>query len=318
MNLNVQIIPACAILPTKNRAPILQRTLLSLLDQDMLPQRIVIVDASTDQSSENVIRAISWPSTMTVRYEKAEIAGAAHQRTQALRGVTEEFVCFLDDDIILEDQCIRKVFEGFSKFDKVGGVNAMITNQKYTPPGRFSRLMYRILDRQRSTWAGLVIGPAWNLLPEDEPNLPEWVPVEWMNLGCTFYRREALPTPVFPEFFKDYSLFEDLTLSLRVGRDWKLLNARTGRIFHDSQPADYKRNPVKMAAMEVVNRYFVMTAVLNRRGIGANFRFWLFQIFGVVSSTVQTRSFSFFIANIRGKIQGLKTIVRERIGRNRI
>jgi len=59
------------------------------------------------------------------------------------------------------------------------------------------------------------------------------------------YRREAIPSPPFPEHFSGYSMMEDLTLSLVVGRKWKLANARTARIYHDSQPGTHKSNSAR-------------------------------------------------------------------------
>ncbi len=318
MSASQQVLPVCAIIPTRNRAVVLRRTLESLLAQDAVPQEIVIIDASSDDQTERALHSIAWPAAISVKFERARVAGAAHQRTQGLDSATAEYIAFFDDDIVFEPECIRKLFEGFRKNPSVGGVNAMITNQKYTSPGRVTRFMYRLMDRKRDTWAGLVIGPAWNLLPEDRPELPEWVPVEWLNTTCTIYKRSVLPSPLFPPIFNDYSLFEDLTLSLLVGRSYQLLNARTARIFHDSQPADYKKNAARMAEMETVNRYFVMTAVLHRTSIRHRLQFYGFLCFGTVSSIFQLRSFSLFIANIRGKIRGLIYISRERIGRNRI
>lgn len=58
---------------------------------------------------------------------------------------------------------------------------------------------------------------------------------------------------------------EDVTLSLTVGKQWKLANARTARIFHDSQPGDHKSSPDVLASMSLVNRYYVMTEILGRR-----------------------------------------------------
>ena len=112
----------------------------------------------------------------------------------------------------------------------------MIVNQKYHPPGVISRAVFTLLNGHRAlNFAGRVLGPAVNLLPEDRDDLPEVVPVEWLNTTCTLYRREVLPSPPFDAVFRGYSMMEDLTLSLRVGKGWRLANARTARIFHDSQ-----------------------------------------------------------------------------------
>ena len=309
-----QVIPAAAIIPTMNRAPVLTRTLESLFQQDTLPESIIIVDASPGDETKNALEALRVPPGVSITYARATIKGAAHQRSQALSLTNLPYVVFMDDDVILEPECVRRVYLGFSPIDSgvtnVGGVNAMITNQRYTKPGFVTKTMYRLMDRNRATWAGLVIGPAWNLLPEDDPQLPAYVKCEWLNLGCTMYRRDVLPIPLFPETFSGYSLFEDLTLSLKIGKTSTLLNARTAQLFHDSQPGDYKRDVSKIAEMEFYNRYFVMTKVLGRTGFVNYWKFFVFQWFGIVSGFISSRSLTLLFANIRGKIRALKMIIR--------
>src|SRR5262249_52094599 len=135
------------------------------------------------------------------------------------------------------------------------------------------------------TFAGRCVGPAMNLLPEDSPELPEIVSVEWLNLGCTFYRREALPVPPFPVEFSGYSMLEDLTLSLRVARRGRqLANVRTARLCHDSQPGSHKSDPMALAEMELLNRYYVMTQILGRTSLLDHARLALLQAFHVFAS----------------------------------
>jgi len=318
------ILPVSAIIPTKDREEVLMRTLQSLLAQSHGPEEVIIVDASFSNESAARLNSLPWPAGMQVHYVPAEIKGAALQRMQGIKLSTSEFILFMDDDIALEADCVIKLFEGFTNNqqpptnNKIGGVNAMITNQHYTPPGFVTRSMYIMLSGKKlSTWAGKVIGPAWNLLPEDNANLPEYVVCEWLNTTCTMYRREALPNPVFPQVFKGYSLLEDLALSVTVGRDWILLNARTARIFHNSQTGDHKSDHALLAEMDLVNRHYVMRHVLQRKGFRNYFKLFLFAAFGTASA-ISSRRVNFVFADLKGKIRALKHILRERTGRNRI
>ena len=79
------------------------------------------------------------------------------------------------------------------------------------------------------------------------------------------YRRDALPDPAFPPRFTGASHLEDLSLSAEIGKRWKLANARTARIYHDSQPGSHKADHVAHARQELTNRHYVMTEVLGRR-----------------------------------------------------
>jgi glycosyltransferase involved in cell wall biosynthesis len=312
------ILPVSAIIPTKDREPVLLRTLKSLLAQSNLPCEVIIVDASSSLPSSKPIAALPWPQGVQINYIAAETPGAAHQRMQGIRLATSEFIFFMDDDIIFEEECVSRLFNGFTRSGKIGGVNAMITNQHYTPPGLVTRSMYVMLSGKRlPTWAGMVIGPAWNLLPEDNPTLPEYVPVDWLNTTCTMYRKDALPDPVFAHVFKGYSLLEDLALSIVVGRSWTLLNARTARIFHDSQQGGHKHDMARLVEMDLVNRHYVMRHVLMRKGFVNYFKLFLFAAFGTVSA-ISSRRYDFVIADLKGKLRALKYILRDGTGRNRI
>ena len=76
-----------------------------------------------------------------------------------------------------------------------------------------------------------------------------------------------------------YSLMEDVTLSLRVGRKWKLANVREARIFHDSQPGQHKSDLRVLAKMEIINRHYVVRNILGQCGLVPLLRLGLWQAF---------------------------------------
>src|SRR5436190_7073428 len=161
----------------------------------------------------------------------------------------------------------------------------MIVNQRYLAPGLASRSIFRLLHgKNEPSFAGRVIGPAVNLLPEDRDDLPAVVPVEWLNTVCTIYRREALPSPPFDSFFTGYSMMEDLALSLRVGQKWRLANVRTARVVHESQSGMEKHRASAFHAMELVNRHYVMRNVMGRQRLSDFGRLVLWEIFTIASS----------------------------------
>jgi glycosyltransferase involved in cell wall biosynthesis len=278
------VLPVSAVIATRNRSAVFRRTLESLTAQPAHPAELVVVDGSDNTQTEALCCDLPEGLRTAVVYQKAAKLGAAIQRNQGIAAATQEVVWFHDDDIRFEPDCVPRLWAALHSDPRMGGVNATITNQRYAPPGLITGCMFRAIHGREATYAGRVIGPAINLLPEDRDDLPDVVPIEWLNTTCTMYRREALPDPPFPPVFTGYSLMEDLSLSLVVGRDWKLANARTARIFHDSQPGDHKRSPAGLAAMELVNRHFVMTRLLNKRGLGDYFRLGVWEAFQVANA----------------------------------
>jgi glycosyltransferase involved in cell wall biosynthesis len=292
-----------AIVPTRNRAEVMVRTLDSLVEQGELPAELIVVDGSVDDATHEVVEAFasSTNGLCKVSYRRAEALGAAAQRNQGVTLATQPVIWFFDDDILLEPECVARLWSALNSDPKIGGVNAMITNQRYQNPGRVSRFMFRLMGGNGTCFAGRILGPAVNLLPEDRPELPEIVPVEWLNTTCTMYRREALPAPPFPSHFTGYSLMEDVTLSVIVGRKWKLVNARTARIFHDSQPGSHKSDPTELSAMELINRHYVMTQILKRTGPLDYARLFLWEAFQLVAGVVQKHSRPYFFSDLHGK-----------------
>ncbi len=306
-----ELLPIAAIIPTRNRAAVLRRTLQSLAIQSAQPTEVVIVDASDDRSTRRLCVASPIPGLCSaILWRHASSAGAATQRNQGVASCSQPVIGFFDDDILFEPMCLSRLWLALQSDPHVGGVNAMITNQRYLPPGRISRLVFRLLaGRKESTYAGRVLGPAVNLLPEDRDDLPEVVPVEWLNLGCTLYRREALPDPPFPGHFTGYSFMEDVALSLTIGRSWKLANVRTARIYHDSQPGSHKSEPRVLAEMQLLNRHYVMTKVLSRNRFSDYLKLIVFDSFCLASTLQSWPGLRMFRALLRGRASALRHIV---------
>lgn len=301
-------LPISAVVPTRNRTEVLGKMLASLAIQGVHPDELIVVDASETSCTREMLKSLQV--NFRVLWVKAEVRGAAAQRNLGVSLAKNPFIWFCDDDVIFDPDCLDHLWRGLESDHRLGGVNAMITNQRYRPPGLVSRQLFRVLHgHSETTYAGRVIGPAVNLLPEDRPDLPEIVPVEWLNTTCTLYRRSALPSPTFDSVFSGYSMMEDLALSLRVGKQWKLANARTARIFHDSQPSASKSDVRKMAEMELVNRHYVMTQVLARTGVASYAKLALLELFHLVTQVTTLSGLRDLPRFMLGKLGAIRRIL---------
>jgi glycosyltransferase involved in cell wall biosynthesis len=306
-----ELLPLSVVIPTRERAAVLRRTLESLAVQSVQPAQVILVDASSDQATRSlcVERPVSGLGAEVV-WHAAQTPGAASQRNQGVQECRHAVIGFFDDDILFEPDCVVRLWRALQSGAGLGGVNAMISNQRYQPPRRVSRFMFRLMaGRGETSYAGHVLGPAINLLPEDRDDLPEVVPVQWLNTTCTLYRRQALPQPTFPSHFIGYSLMEDLTLSLTVGRHWKLANARTARIYHDSQRGEHKEDVVAMSAMELVNRHYVMTKVMGKRSFRDYAKLAVWELFQLASCAIDDHGGVVFWRQLRGRMLGLCNVL---------
>jgi glycosyltransferase involved in cell wall biosynthesis len=304
------LLPISALVPTRNRSAPLLRTLESLAQQTVQPIEMIVIDGSDDEETATICSTQILGLITQIRYYRATAIGAAAQRNQAIGHATQAVIWLMDDDILLEVDCLQRLWDSLHSDPDLGGVNAMITNQRYLLPGRISRALFRFLHgRPEKSYAGKCIGPALNLLPEDNPDLPDIVPMEWLNSTCTIYRREALPQPLFDSIFTGYSLMEDLTLSLTVGKNWKLANARTARIYHDSQPGSHKSDPGVLAKMSLVNRHYVMTQILGRQQWQDYLKLIVLQLFEIVAILQTLQGWRSLPAVLTGKLTGITQIL---------
>jgi hypothetical protein len=305
------LLPISVVIPTRDRAGILRRTLESIAAQSMQPAQIVLVDASGGRASYEACIEVPVAGLKTALvWLRAETPGAANQRNQGILACNQPTIGFFDDDILLMPDCIERLWQALQGDPTLGGVSATITNQTYQHPGLISRLVFRLMAvRTEDSYAGLVVGPAVNFLPDDRADLPEIVPVQWLPTCCVLYRKDALPAPPFPGHFVGYSLMEDLTLSCTVGQKWKLANARIARIFHDSQPGLHKSDVSALAEMELVNRHYVMTKVLLQRGWADLSRLTIWELFqlgvSVRTATGICPAWQVFV----GKARGLQQLI---------
>lgn len=305
-----KLLPISAVIPTRDRATPFARMLNSLAQQSAQPIEIVVVDASTNDDTKHLCYSSIAGLNTKILYYRATEVGAATQRNQAIQYASQPNILFADDDILFEPDCLLRLWQALESDPKLGGVCTLITNCHYLPPGRISRILFQFLHGKREqSYAGKCIGPAINLLPEDRDGLPEIVSVDWMNTTCTLYRREALPSPAFPSNFIGYSLMEDVTLSLMVGKAWKLANARTARIFHDSQPGDHKNDPAVLAKMGLVNRHFVMTQILGKHQLEDYFKLTVHQLFEIAASLQNTQGWRSLPAVFSGKLSAVAQIL---------
>ena len=295
------------VIATRNRYPVLYKTLDTLDFQTLLPKEILIVDASDKTELKPAISTFKNIGN-SIRWVIASQKGAAVQRNEGVEKANCSYILFMDDDVYLQNDVIEKLWRGI-QIPGTGAVNAMISNQSYSKPGVVTELMYRLMSGKKlETYAGKLIGPAWNLLPEDNLASPEYVECDWLNAGCTLYKKNLLPVPVFHSHFKGYSLMEDVSLSFGIGKKSKLLNARTARIFHDSQPGDHKNNVTQISEMELVNRHYIMVKVMGRNHLTDYFKLLIFEIFQLASSFYSTKSIIFLWHNCIGKMRALKQL----------
>lgn len=299
------------VIATAYRSRELANCLKALLAGSRPPNEIVIVDGATDKTAEAVIAAYSTPH-VPIRYRRHAPPSAAIQRNVGAQMVSSDLILFLDDDAYLEMDTLdnlAKIFERDREL-RVGGAGVIIRNQLCAPPSRLAKWwLDRLSDSFEEDYSGRIVGPAIPIGPSPSPE-DVVKRVEWLNAGCTMYRREAFPDEGFPSSFSGYSYMEDVDLSLRVGKAWTLVVHTGAFMFHDTRPSRFKA-PYRRAKMSVTNRYYVMTCTLARRTWSYHVRFVLSALVDRVNGMRSVRTIHDlrdYVLGVAGTVVGLASV----------
>ncbi len=231
----VQIVPFSVIIPTKNRPQELDLTIESLLRQTCLPQQIVSVDQSADDSSfSRISRRLSQSaesSRLTLAYvHDVSIPSGARARNRAMEEAEGEAWLFLDDDVYLEPNFLEQLWAAYGRHPGACGISGIITN--YPRPSCAFRF-----------WSALFVrGPFrddrqpvyWNA---DKLRHAEPVRVTRLGAGLMSFRASAIRHLRFDELLLGVSDGEDVDFCMRLEPGSVLLIDPKARLVHMQSPS---------------------------------------------------------------------------------
>lgn len=267
------------IIATQNRAEALRECLQSIASQSSLPNSVIVVDASDDEMTHSMIRKYVPSMPFQTTYMRAETRSAARQRNQGARVATTDFLFFLDDDVVLEPDFVAEIVKVFEadKEGVIAGIGGTIVNEVYFPPSAVNRLLLRACTGSISgSYAGRLLGPGVNFLPRDSRSDPERV--DWLRSGCTAYRRVVFEEFRFSESFYGYSFAEDVHLSARIGKRYKLFSTGRARLYHKGLGGRDHPDWVARGEMMIINRHEIMAGILGKKSTMDYVRLTLFEI----------------------------------------
>ncbi len=134
MNVTVGII-------THNRSDIISKCLDAVEKQTVRPQKIVIVDTSDNDLTENTVKACRLPIEYIHIGERVRQPAA---RNIVLEKTDTEIIAFLDDDAVPEEKWLENIVKGYSEHDAAGvagpAVNCDLDLKPLTKITRTSRI----------------------------------------------------------------------------------------------------------------------------------------------------------------------------------
>jgi len=289
------------VIPTMSRPAELALTVASVMAGTVLPEEIVIVDASADDLTElAVVRFSAAFRRVKFIYERTP-PGLPGQRNTGLEAGGGGIMLSLDDDVILEPDFLEELLKAFDD-DRVGGACGVITNQVL--PGRYVRFLQwvfrqvRYAKRSYFQRSGL---PTFLY----RPNVPS--AVEIMSGGLTLYRRAAIIDFRWDPLF---NYFDDDNVSLElVKRGWRLLQWPAARLEHRMAEG------ARPAPMRKVRRRVLEQRLLHRRHLPQNVwnvACYYYSVWGAAATAALRLKPRLFL----GTLLGLWDVLRTRGGRH--
>ncbi len=295
-----------AIVPTIGRVDSLNALLESLAAQTCPVDEVIV--ASADQKTCELIEKQGLP----VRCLSVSPPNAVRQRMAAIDVANGEYLLLLDDDVVLEPDCVEHMRALLETNDDVVAVTADFSNQTWPEPTRIWQLyLRRVLKLDHDAWQGRVVGPLLRFGFNPVPLTPQ--SMEWLGSGSSLVRRSAfLSVGGFSDFFLHRcTINEDVDLGLKLRRAGRIMFCPAARLAHHHAPGG-RVTRFLAAEDDLFNRYFILRRTLKMSFLRA---FGLVALyFGVETSSqflgcVKRLSFRGFVAPLSGRLRAFGRIL---------
>lgn len=216
------------IIPTKNRPEDLKQAVESILSQCYLPNQLVIVDQSTDQGSQEKISSLPVPNETELTYiYDPSILGLVDAKRVGVENSHNEIICFLEDDVVLNDTYISEIMIGFRNNTSMIGCAGVISNQPNVSSMYvfFHDLFFR----------GIYFDPRIKICMNKSSQI--MIQCDVLSGGLSCWRSSVFDAVKF-DIKNNFFMLEDIEFSTRVSRQYekKLFINKRAQLNHKWSP----------------------------------------------------------------------------------
>jgi GT2 family glycosyltransferase len=302
-----------AIVPTIGRAESLHALLESLAIQTHPIDEVIVADASSDFETARVVADPQWfRKGLVVKHIAVHPPNAVRQRMAAIEIARGENLLVLDDDVVLEPDCVRHLHALLNENDDVVAVSADFNNQTWPAPTRLWQLYLRhVLKLDSHAWQGRVVGPLLRFGFNPVPDGP--TPIEWLGSGNSLVRRSAfLSVGGFSDFFLHRcTINEDVDLGLKLRRTGRLMFCPAARMAHHHASGGRVSNFLA-AEDDLFNRFFILRRTLGYsllRSFGLVLLYFSVETASQFLGCLRRLNFGGFLAAFTGRIRAFGRIL---------
>jgi len=198
-----------AIIPTRNNPNDLVNAIHSLINQQRLPDELIIVDQSKDDISRVLVTKImsDYPRINLVYIHNVNINGLVEAKEEGVKHANGDIICFLDNDVVLEPSYFAEVLKGFFWNRKMIGCCGIITNQPRQ--SLLHKLFFNFFH------VGIYADPRARLWRQFSGTGHSLIPSMMIAGGMSAWRHEVFSKVSF-DTTSGFHMFEDIDFSTRV------------------------------------------------------------------------------------------------------
>jgi glycosyltransferase involved in cell wall biosynthesis len=239
------------VIPTLNRPSHLQKCLNSIARQTVLPDECVVVDQSDGVETQKVFEQIDLKSCAK-KYVRQKQKSLILARNNGLNMASDfDFLCFLDDDLVLFDDFMEKLLTRFSQ-DHLGHYG-----------GGMGTFAHR--EKRHNRMAELFLLPHdgdGRFLASGFQTFPHWMKdscdVEFLSGGITMWRTSVVKKFRYDErLILGYGHGDDIDISYRVSRQFKLFYEPLALCVHDEH-SEGRDGGLKHRRQLLQNMYYLL------------------------------------------------------------
>ncbi|TDP00856.1 glycosyltransferase family 2 protein [Flavobacterium sp. 245] len=256
--------------------PLLQ-LLQSVQKQTFYPDEILIIDGSLHDQTKIILEKNKFENLKYFLVDDLN-RGLTKQRNFGIRNVepSNEIVCFLDDDTVLQIDYFERIMETYKIFPDALGAGGYICNEvkwEKTSDNYIPRIDEFYYDEwKRNDGSRFILRKKLSLdsdcPPGFSPNFSHgrsvgFLPpsnkiykVEQLMGGVSSFRKSVFEELSFSNYFEGYGLYEDADFTLRVSKIGNLYLNTAAKLEH-FHAASGRPNQYKYGKMVVRNGYYV-------------------------------------------------------------
>ncbi len=253
------------LISTKNRFSDLKECVGSVLVQSVMPDEIILVDASDTGDSKKMVEELLSGNAIKFTYHRQDVISGKIRKTaawnKAVRLALGDIIIFLDDDVVLDKRYIYHILKTYDENpESIVGVMGRFKNPKEDNAIQerpsflylLNKSIYKLFLLPHETGRGVIQPSGFPAYPASKNAI---VLVEIMPTGNMSIKKEVFQEFTFDEWFHGYSYQEDDDFTYRVSRKYKFLYTPFAELIHKSSPK--ARDSIEnVETMKVINHYY--------------------------------------------------------------